>query len=328
MTDPTAPTPPPAEAEAPAELASITPIAKWRKGIDDSSWDHPRAQPIDYAAVVADGITWVAVKLTEGGEVDGQPFYVNPYAGADVGGFRSQGVEPAAYHFFRPAAFAPAQEAAVFAAACAKAGIVGAAERWLDLEDGLEQLGAEALATAVRTFIVGVDLTGVYTEESYYEALLPFGFPWGLKLWLAIPGFDPATEAPPDGAAIVQYNSAAVPGIGAAAVDLDAIYYGTEAEPEPAGPPSHVVVLPPGPAAPVEPTTTVDLGQLGTISAGHSGTPVRKVQALLTAAGVTLAVDGVFGPITTAAVSSFQSVHQLTVDGVVGPLTWRALILA
>ncbi|WP_448628540.1 peptidoglycan-binding domain-containing protein [Geodermatophilus sp. URMC 64] len=55
--------------------------------------------------------------------------------------------------------------------------------------------------------------------------------------------------------------------------------------------------------------------------------PVRTLQHLLRARGKTVAVDGIFGPKTDAAVRAFQDEKNLTVDGIVGPRTWSALII-
>lgn len=52
---------------------------------------------------------------------------------------------------------------------------------------------------------------------------------------------------------------------------------------------------------------------------------VRKLQGLLNAGGARLAVDGVFGSSTAAAVQAFQRRAGTTVDGVVGPATWGKL---
>ncbi|MGI9022059.1 MAG: peptidoglycan-binding protein [Acidimicrobiales bacterium] len=55
--------------------------------------------------------------------------------------------------------------------------------------------------------------------------------------------------------------------------------------------------------------------------------PIRTLQYLLRQHGhPEVAADGIFGPITEAAVRSFQQSHGLTVDGVVGNQTWPALI--
>jgi peptidoglycan hydrolase-like protein with peptidoglycan-binding domain len=54
---------------------------------------------------------------------------------------------------------------------------------------------------------------------------------------------------------------------------------------------------------------------------------VRSLQYLLNARGAHLAVDGVFGAGTRAAVVAFQQAHGLTPDGVAGNLTWSALII-
>ena len=74
-----------------------------------------------------------------------------------------------------------------------------------------------------------------------------------------------------------------------------------------------------------------------TVKKGSQGDAVRGVQEefqfrnLSGDPGTGLAVDGIFGPKTDAAVRDFQkALHQdipsVTVDGIVGPVTWRALV--
>jgi peptidoglycan hydrolase-like protein with peptidoglycan-binding domain len=55
--------------------------------------------------------------------------------------------------------------------------------------------------------------------------------------------------------------------------------------------------------------------------------PVQTLQYLLRAGGHIVAVDGMFGPDTAAAVRAFQQEKGLAVDGIVGPNTWSALII-
>ena len=73
------------------------------------------------------------------------------------------------------------------------------------------------------------------------------------------------------------------------------------------------------------------------VKKGSQGDAVRGVQEefqfrnLSGDPGKGLAVDGIFGPKTDAAVRGFQqALHQdipsVTVDGIVGPVTWRALV--
>jgi peptidoglycan hydrolase-like protein with peptidoglycan-binding domain len=71
------------------------------------------------------------------------------------------------------------------------------------------------------------------------------------------------------------------------------------------------------PATPEPPTTSEHHIRL------ESGAEGRQVRILQHALG--LAVDGVFGPQTEAAVRAFQTSRGLTVDGVVGPQTSAAL---
>jgi peptidoglycan hydrolase-like protein with peptidoglycan-binding domain len=55
--------------------------------------------------------------------------------------------------------------------------------------------------------------------------------------------------------------------------------------------------------------------------------PVRSLQQLLRARNHPVAVDGIFGPNTEAAVKAFQQSAGLAADGIVGPLTWPKLIV-
>jgi peptidoglycan hydrolase-like protein with peptidoglycan-binding domain len=60
---------------------------------------------------------------------------------------------------------------------------------------------------------------------------------------------------------------------------------------------------------------------------GDRDHPVRTLQYLLRERGHSVAVDGIFGPKTDAAVRAFQRSAHLAVDGIVGPHTWSALIV-
>jgi peptidoglycan hydrolase-like protein with peptidoglycan-binding domain len=66
-----------------------------------------------------------------------------------------------------------------------------------------------------------------------------------------------------------------------------------------------------------------------TVKQGAKGDAVRAVQSYLKYAYgyTTLKVDGVFGPLTTAAVKNFQGKNPpLSVDGIVGTSTWHTLV--
>ena len=60
---------------------------------------------------------------------------------------------------------------------------------------------------------------------------------------------------------------------------------------------------------------------------GDEHFPVRSLQDLLRARGHPVAVDGIFGPKTEAAVKKFQQAAGLAADGKVGKLTWPKLIV-
>ena len=56
-----------------------------------------------------------------------------------------------------------------------------------------------------------------------------------------------------------------------------------------------------------------------------TGQAVKDLQLALNRNGARLTVDGIFGPLTKAAVRIFQIVRGLTPDGIVGPVTWSKL---
>lgn len=86
-------------------------------------------------------------------------------------------------------------------------------------------------------------------------------------------------------------------------------------------------------APPPPPPTESWLAMLPVISQGATGPAVRTAQGLLIARYFHLGtsgaagdgIDGSFGPLTNAAVRTFQGQHGLIVDGVIGPKTWPAL---
>lgn len=77
-------------------------------------------------------------------------------------------------------------------------------------------------------------------------------------------------------------------------------------------------------AAPKAEPVKVDAQEL---RRGSTGSPVRKLQILLTGLGCACGgVDGDFGARTEGAVVKYQTDNGLSADGVVGPQTWGSLI--
>ncbi|ATW05081.1 N-acetylmuramoyl-L-alanine amidase [Sphingorhabdus sp. YGSMI21] len=64
----------------------------------------------------------------------------------------------------------------------------------------------------------------------------------------------------------------------------------------------------------------MDQAQRPTLRRGARGVWVEQLQTKLE-----LKADGIFGPLTEAAVRQYQRDHDLVGDGIVGPLTWAAL---
>jgi len=73
--------------------------------------------------------------------------------------------------------------------------------------------------------------------------------------------------------------------------------------------------------------TTATISPWPLVRQGDQEHPVQTLQYLLRARGRNLAVDGIFGVGTDAAVRAFQQQKALTADGIVGPVTWSALIV-
>jgi hypothetical protein len=83
----------------------------------------------------------------------------------------------------------------------------------------------------------------------------------------------------------------------------------------------HAVSQPLGSLSNVAPDRSfASLGQ------GATGDIVVWAQEHLVSAGQSVAIDGAFGPNTTAAVMRFQTAHGLPAIGTIGPATWQALL--
>ena len=73
-------------------------------------------------------------------------------------------------------------------------------------------------------------------------------------------------------------------------------------------------------------TVSPPAGSRPVLRQGSRGVEVIELQRLLNNRGERLATDGIFGPLTNAAVRRFQTAQRIGVDGIVGPITWGRLL--
>ena len=130
---------------------------------------------------------------------------------------------------------------------------------------------------------------------------------WRGDVWLALDGWTSASPPPvPAGINVVAVQNRYLTGY-----DLSVVYDSAW----------------PLAAAPSVPVWQEDaMRALPLVKYGDIGGDVRTVQALCAARFHYLAVDGIFGQQTRAAVVAVQKDHGIAVDGVVGPQTWPVLM--
>src|SRR5690625_809190 len=121
----------------------------------------------------------------------------------------------------------------------------------------------------------------------------------------------------------------AATGLGGAAVLgtvlVGTAFAGTPAEAAPAAPAAPAPSTQSAPAAPSTTAPTTALQSSEKLRWGSRGGAVSDLQSALNDNGASLAVDGVFGPLTDSAVKHYQRSNGLLVDGVVGPETRGSL---
>jgi hypothetical protein len=133
---------------------------------------------------------------------------------------------------------------------------------------------------------------------------------WKGDIWLAYPGWRTGQALPPIPASC---KFVAVQDFYASTYDVS--YVLDDSWPE----------LPPVP--PVTNWTEQMIETLPIVRPGDVNQFVRRVQGLCTANNRVIAIDGIYGPNTTAAVKSIQIARGgISVDGIVGQQTWPVLL--
>ena len=268
------------------------------EGIDVSHYQGA----IDWRKVAEAGKVFAFIKATEGRG------FVDSAFDANWEGARAAGVLRGAYHFFRPGEDALAQ-AQLF---LSKLDSKGDLPPTLDVETA-SGVSAPAIAAGVAAWVDYVATNYarplIYASPSFWNALPSVGIETAADLWVAEWNVGAARSIGAwQGWSFWQYSErGAVPGI-AGSIDLDR-FNGSLDD-------LHAYLTRSGGAS--SPAPAFDLEQ------------VRGMQEALNYLGATppLAVDGIAGRRTTAAIQAFQKAQGLTMDGIAGPKTIAALQIA
>jgi hypothetical protein len=152
---------------------------------------------------VPTGQDFVILKATEG------TTYVDPTYGSRAKAVRASGAHLGAYHFAHPELHSAQAEVDHFASVVG-ASVAADVSLWLDLEAGLDQIGAAALRRWKNDWITAArrvwpnNRVGLYVNRSYWAAVKPGA---GDGLWIATPG-TPGSVGIADPWLIHQYSEA------------------------------------------------------------------------------------------------------------------------
>ncbi|MFT8362687.1 MAG: GH25 family lysozyme [Sporolactobacillus sp.] len=265
---------------------------------------------IDFARVKAAGYQFVIVKATEG------KTYADPNYRNNIVNARAAGLAAHAYHYFH----AKTETDARLEADWLLKNLTGM-EGYLfcDVEEKLLDSSPGQLTRFVNTFFdqlakANRTLLGIYSNKDFFEQRLDeSSLRPGLLRWIARYNTQLGREAD-----IWQYTShATVQGIDGP-VDSNIAY--TELVVNNSQSTKDVKTIHPAPKKPAAIPSSIVPYPGHVLKQGSKGKDVERIQR-----AVKVKADGIYGPITKAAVQSYQKRHGLAVDGIVGPKTWAVM---
>lgn len=275
------------------------------QGIDVSAFQ----QPLTAAAL--DGLDFAYCKATEGLTI------TDPNLRANWAALRAWGKPRGVYHEFVPAD-SPAQQAAFcYAAVQAAGGFQQGDMAAVVASDYAGTTGPQIAAwCATMRSLAGARVAVLVYSDLNVLPGLAAAAAW--PLWVAWP-----SPVAPEGAQLGPWAAAGWTfwQWGIRGTDRDA-FNGTAASLAAwQDTYKRAAAPPPGPG-----WTEAAVQQLPELGQGATGPFVRRIQGLCLADGRTIAVDGIFGPLTKTAVEALQAAAGITVDGIVGQQTWPALL--